>query len=145
MFLDLLHWYFKGKLEELSAIMAGELNEDYKSQCKDDMDLDGKGKISSKSGQRDFDESYQLEKFSNIDKLVKNIGKVVLDLRSLGFTSMAEDAYASAIFSLLKVNVPPHGILFFSLYDLYYFFILLYMAPILQESSPYENLYWVSF
>lgn len=105
MFLDLLHWYFKGKLEELSAIMAGELNEDYKSQCKDDMELDGKGRISSKSGQKDFNECYQLEKFSNIHKLVKNIGKVVLDLRSLGFTSMAEDAYASAIFSLLKVNL----------------------------------------
>lgn len=104
MFLDLLHWYFKGKLEELSVVMAGELNGDYESQCKDDMDLDGKGRISSKSGQRDFHESYQLEKFSNIHQLVKNIGKVVLDLRSLGFTSMAEDAYASAIFSLLKVN-----------------------------------------
>lgn len=104
-FPDLLHWYFKGKLEELSAIMAGELNEDYKSQCKDDMELDGKGRISSKSGQKDFNECYQLEKFSNIHKLVKNIGKVVLDLRSLGFTSMAEDAYASAIFSLLKAKV----------------------------------------
>lgn len=106
MVLDLLHWYFKGKLEELSAIMAGELNEDYKFQCKDDMELDGKGRISSRSGQKDFNECYQLEKFSNIDKLVKSIGKVVLDLRNLGFTSMAEDAYASAIFSLLKVNVP---------------------------------------
>ncbi|XP_022946536.1 anaphase-promoting complex subunit 2 [Cucurbita moschata] len=104
-FPDLLHWYFKGKLEELSVVMAGELNGDYESQCKDDMDLDGKGRISSKSGQRDFHESYQLEKFSNIHQLVKNIGKVVLDLRSLGFTSMAEDAYASAIFSLLKAKV----------------------------------------
>ncbi|KAL0541181.1 hypothetical protein IC582_021220 [Cucumis melo] len=104
-FPDLLHWYFKGKLEELSAIMAGELNEDYKFQCKDDMELDGKGRISSKSGQKDFNECYQLEKFSNIDKLVKSIGKVVLDLRNLGFTSMAEDAYASAIFSLLKAKV----------------------------------------
>ncbi|KAA0038884.1 anaphase-promoting complex subunit 2 [Cucumis melo var. makuwa] len=104
-FPDLLHWYFKGKLEELSAIMAGELNEDYKFQCKDDMELDGKGRISSRSGQKDFNECYQLEKFSNIDKLVKSIGKVVLDLRNLGFTSMAEDAYASAIFSLLKAKV----------------------------------------
>uniref|UniRef100_A0A0A0KNJ3 Cullin family profile domain-containing protein n=1 Tax=Cucumis sativus TaxID=3659 RepID=A0A0A0KNJ3_CUCSA len=104
-FPDLLHWYFKGKLEELSAIMAGELNEDYKFQCKDDMELDGKGRISCKSGQKDFNECYQLEKFSNIHKLVKSIGKVVLDLRNLGFTSMAEDAYASAIFSLLKAKV----------------------------------------
>ncbi|XP_038890048.1 anaphase-promoting complex subunit 2 isoform X2 [Benincasa hispida] len=104
-FPDLLHWYFKGNLEELSAIMAGELNKDYTSQCKDDMELDGKGRISSKSSQKDFNECYQLEKFSNIHKLVKNIGKVVLDLRSLGFTSMAEDAYASAIFSLLKAKV----------------------------------------
>ncbi|KAL5973077.1 anaphase-promoting complex subunit 2 [Asimina triloba] len=37
--------------------------------------------------------------------LVRNIGKVVLELRSLGFTSMTEDAYASAIFLLLKTKV----------------------------------------
>lgn len=135
MVLDLLHWYFKGKLEELSAIMAGELNEDYKFQCKDDMELDGKGRISCKSGQKDFNECYQLEKFSNIHKLVKSIGKVVLDLRNLGFTSMAEDAYASAIFSLLKVNVPlPYShkwnpFLLSMLYTISLFFLS--MAPIL--------------
>lgn len=37
--------------------------------------------------------------------LVMQIGKVVSDLRSLGFTSMAEDAYSFAIFLLLKVSV----------------------------------------
>jgi anaphase-promoting complex subunit 2 len=36
--------------------------------------------------------------------LVMQIGKVVSDLRSLGFTSMAEDAYSFAIFLLLKVR-----------------------------------------
>jgi hypothetical protein len=38
--------------------------------------------------------------------LVKNIGKVVRDLRCLGFTSMTEDAYSSAIIWLLKVSTP---------------------------------------
>lgn len=43
--------------------------------------------------------------FSRHDDLVKNIGKVVRDLRCIGFTSMAENAYASAIFLLLKAKV----------------------------------------
>lgn len=39
------------------------------------------------------------------NKLVRNIGMVVHNLRNLGFTSMTEDAYASAIFLLLKVHI----------------------------------------
>lgn len=38
--------------------------------------------------------------------VVKNIGKVVRDLRCLGFTSITEDAYSSAIIWLLKVHMP---------------------------------------
>jgi hypothetical protein len=38
--------------------------------------------------------------------LVKNIGKIVRDLRCLGFTSVTEDAYSSAIIWLLKVCIP---------------------------------------
>ncbi|XP_038994236.1 anaphase-promoting complex subunit 2-like isoform X1 [Hibiscus syriacus] len=53
----------------------------------------------------DIDECYSQDKFSENNKLVKNIGKVVCDLRNLGFTSMTEDAYASAIFMLLKAKV----------------------------------------
>lgn len=37
--------------------------------------------------------------------LVKSIGKVVLDLRNIGFTALTEDAYASSIIQLLKVSV----------------------------------------
>ena len=84
--------------------MAGEFNDDA-SQNKDDMDLDEKGKISNKVGEMDVDECYNYNRFSENSRLVKNIGKIVLDLRSLGFTSMAEDAYASAIFLLLKVSI----------------------------------------
>ncbi|KAK4263480.1 hypothetical protein QN277_028879 [Acacia crassicarpa] len=100
----ILHWYFKRRLEELSTIMDEECNED-SSQSKDDMDLDEKGKICTKVGAMDVDDCYKQRMFSENSRLVKNIGKVVLDLRSLGFTSMAEDAYASAIFLLLKAKV----------------------------------------
>ncbi|KAG5400931.1 hypothetical protein IGI04_015538 [Brassica rapa subsp. trilocularis] len=83
-FPEILHCYFKEKLEELSTIM----DEDDAQQLESDgMDLD-------------VDEGY-----SRHDEFVKNIGKVVCDLRSLGFTSMAENAYASAIFLLLKSKV----------------------------------------
>ncbi|KAJ0230885.1 Anaphase-promoting complex subunit 2 [Hirschfeldia incana] len=83
-FPEILHWYFKEKLEDLSAIMDEDDTEELES---DGMDLD-------------VDEGY-----SRHDELVKNIGKVVRDLRSIGFTSIAENAYASAIFLLLKEKV----------------------------------------
>jgi hypothetical protein len=105
MFLEILHWYFKGRLEELSTIMAGELNGDSESQEKDDMDLDEKSKLAYRTGEMDIDECYRQVRFSENNKLVKNIGKVVRDLRNLGFTSVTEDAYASVIFLLLKVSM----------------------------------------
>nr|VDD12415.1 unnamed protein product [Brassica rapa] len=83
-FPEILHCYFKEKLEELSAIMD---EDDTGEHEHDGIDLD-------------VDEGY-----SRHDDLVKNIGKVVRDLRSLGFASMAENAYASAIFLLLKAKV----------------------------------------
>ncbi|CAL9222463.1 unnamed protein product [Arabidopsis halleri] len=95
-FPEILHWYFKERLEELSAIMDGEQEDD----C---MDLDEK--LRYKNGEMDVDEGYSQGKRLGHDKLVKNIGKVVRDLRSIGFTSMAENAYASAIFLLLKAKV----------------------------------------
>ncbi|XP_061986465.1 anaphase-promoting complex subunit 2 isoform X3 [Populus nigra] len=111
-FPELLHWYFKGRLEELSTIMDGEFNggdddggDDDASQDKDDMDLDEMGKMLHRNGAMDIDESCLQGKFTENNNLVKNIGKVVRDLRSLGFTSMTEDAYASAIFLLLKAKV----------------------------------------
>lgn len=95
MLLEILHWYFKEKLEELSAIM----NEDDTQQQLDTDGMDLDDKLRSKNGEMDVDQG-----FSRHDELVKNIGKVVRDLRSIGFTSMAENAYASAIFLLLKVH-----------------------------------------
>uniref|UniRef100_A0A1J3CSJ7 Anaphase-promoting complex subunit 2 n=1 Tax=Noccaea caerulescens TaxID=107243 RepID=A0A1J3CSJ7_NOCCA len=86
-FPEILHWYFKEKLEELSGIMD---EDDIEELENDGMDVD---------------EGDPQGKFSRHDGLVKNIGKVVRDLRSIGFTSMAENAYASAIFLLLKAKV----------------------------------------
>ncbi|WCJ22207.1 Anaphase-promoting complex subunit 2 [Euphorbia peplus] len=109
-FPEILHQYFKGRLEELSTYLDGGINDDDDDdddndpQDTDDMDLDEKSKLSSKSGEMDIDECYLQGKLSE-NKLVKNIGKVVRDLRSLGFASMTEDAYASSIFLLLKAKV----------------------------------------
>ncbi|CAI0405950.1 unnamed protein product [Linum tenue] len=100
-FPEILHSYFKGKLEELSAIMKGESEGDDDSE-NDDMELDEEGKSSHKNGAMDVDECFSQGKFTENNKLVKNIGEVVRHLRSLGFTSLTEDAYASAIFLLLK-------------------------------------------
>lgn len=99
-FPEILHWYFKERLEELSAIMDGDGIEEQEDDC---MDLDEK--LRYKNGEMDVDEGCSQGKRLGHDKLVKNIGKVVRDLRSIGFTSMAENAYASAIFLLLKAKV----------------------------------------
>ncbi|CAL2225111.1 unnamed protein product [Prunus armeniaca] len=106
-FPEILHWYFKGRLEELSTIMGGDFphDDDDDDDDKDDMDLDDKCKASYRSGQMEIDECYPQGRFLENNKLVNNIGKVVRDLRSLGFTSMTEDAYASAIFLFLKAKV----------------------------------------
>ncbi|XP_015895049.3 anaphase-promoting complex subunit 2 [Ziziphus jujuba] len=104
-FPEILNWYFKGRLEELSTIMSGELNDDGEIQDKAEISLNEKSKVSYRVGQMEIDECYHQGMLSENNKLVKNIGKVVRDLRSLGFTSMTEDAYASAIFLLLKAKV----------------------------------------
>nr|DAD31309.1 TPA_asm: hypothetical protein HUJ06_010160 [Nelumbo nucifera] len=103
-FPEILRIYFKGRLEELSIMMSGEYEDDIETEVKDEMDLDERSKSSSRAGEMDIDEICHRTKFSE-NKLVRNIGKVVRDLRSLGFTSMTEDAYASAIFLLLKTKV----------------------------------------
>ncbi|KAG5603980.1 hypothetical protein H5410_025472 [Solanum commersonii] len=95
----------KRRLEELSTIAAAnsededELGMDYK------MDLDVKSKLPYKCGDMVSDINYKYALFSENNKLVKNIGMVVCNLRNIGFTSMAEDAYASAIVFLLKDKV----------------------------------------
>ncbi|KAK2633063.1 hypothetical protein EUGRSUZ_L00684 [Eucalyptus grandis] len=92
-FLDILHWYFKRKLEEISTMMDD-------SPDKDDMDLDDKSTC-VKAGEMDIDEGHHQGKF--LDEVVKNIGKVVRDLRGLGFAPMTKDAYASAISCFLYI------------------------------------------
>lgn len=90
------------------------MEEDYEVDnellAKDDMDLDEKGKLTFQSGDMDIDGQNHRRRFSDNNKLVKSIGIVVNDLRNLGLTSMAEDAYASAIFLLLKVSSYVHSV-----------------------------------
>ncbi|KAH7845369.1 hypothetical protein Vadar_001272 [Vaccinium darrowii] len=100
-----LHCYFKGMLEELSTIMADDWEGDTGSCDKDDMDLDEKSKLPNRSGDMDADGCNHQKRLLENSRVVKNIGIVVRDLRNLGFTSMAEDAYASAIFFLMKATV----------------------------------------
>ncbi|KAJ8433259.1 hypothetical protein Cgig2_023211 [Carnegiea gigantea] len=101
----ILHQYFKGRLEELSTLMDGSCQNDDGFHDKENMDLDDRFKSLSGGGAMDIDEDYQPKKLSENSLSVKNIGKVVQHLRSLGLTSMTEDAYASAIFLLLKDKV----------------------------------------
>ncbi|KAL9269422.1 Anaphase-promoting complex subunit 2-like protein [Drosera capensis] len=104
-FPEVLHWYFKGRLEELSTLMDGDYASSSASQDADAMDLDGKCKPLCSGVDMDIDESYYQSKITEKSRLVNDIGKVVQDLRDLGFTSMTEDAYASALFLLLKAKV----------------------------------------
>lgn len=101
---ELLHWYFKGRLEELNTIAAGGCEDENELGSDVEMDPDEKCILPNRSSM-DIDMNHQQTRFSGNNKLVKIIGMVVRDLRSLGFTSMAEDAYASAIFLLLQVCV----------------------------------------
>ncbi|KAK3042386.1 hypothetical protein RJ639_002432 [Escallonia herrerae] len=104
-FPEVLHWYFKGKLVELSTKMAGEYDDISEAQEKDDMDLDENPMLAYSTRDMDLDGCHHQRTFLENNRLVKNIGVVVHDLRSLGFTSLTEDAYASAIFLLLKAKV----------------------------------------
>ncbi|KAL1806313.1 hypothetical protein ACET3Z_029381 [Daucus carota] len=104
-FPQILHWYFKGRLEELNTSLDEEYQDLDRLQDDEDMDLDSKEKFFNEKSDMGSDKSYPQGKLLENNNLVKNIGKVVHDLRSLGFTSLAEDAYASAIFMLLKAKV----------------------------------------
>ncbi|KAJ6794959.1 anaphase-promoting complex subunit 2 [Iris pallida] len=101
-FPEILRLYFKKKLEELSTLMTGDYEDG--SQI-DDNDFDNVSKSSPGIGEMDIDGSCRMPVISSNNSLIKSIGKVVRDLRSLGFTSLTEDAYASAIFLLLKNKV----------------------------------------
>ncbi|KAJ1696600.1 hypothetical protein LUZ63_005112 [Rhynchospora breviuscula] len=90
-FPDVLRIYFKKKLEELNSMMADGDNDELE--------------INTDNFPNDADYSHMDTSMYECNGLVMQIGKVVSDLRSLGFTSMAEDAYSSAIFLLLKSKV----------------------------------------
>lgn len=104
-FLGILRSYFKEKLEELSNMMAVGPEED---GCEFQFSNNGLGQPSQRPigvGEMDIDTCYHGSTFAKNNTLVNNIGKVVCDLRNLGFTSMTEDAYASSILLLLKVSI----------------------------------------
>ncbi|CAL9113857.1 unnamed protein product [Musa textilis] len=104
-FPEILRSYFKEKLEELSNMMAVGHEED---GCEFQFNNIGLGQPSQRPigvGEMDIDTCYHGSTFVKNNTLVNNIGKVVCDLRNLGFTSMTEDAYASSILLLLKDKV----------------------------------------
>ncbi|CAD6338423.1 unnamed protein product [Miscanthus lutarioriparius] len=96
-FPEILNIYFKKKLEELNTIMAGS----YESDELVDHEPFQRSNTSDWHSVMDIDGS----EVSESSSLVKNIGKVVRGLRCIGFTSMTEDAYSSAIIWLLKSKV----------------------------------------
>lgn len=103
-FPEILRWYFKSMLEELSTI-AEDGNYDCQSHDRDDMDVDVESKLPNRDIDMVMDGCSQQKRPLEDSELVKNIGIVVRDLRNLGFISLTEDAYASAIFLLLKDKV----------------------------------------
>lgn len=103
-FLEILRLYFKGKLEELSNMIDVHHEED---ACQFQLDNDSLRQQNHRLisvGEMDID-THCHGCNHNKDIMVNNIGKVVRDLRSLGFTSITEDAYASSILLLLKVRI----------------------------------------
>ncbi|KAK3128050.1 hypothetical protein QOZ80_7AG0581940 [Eleusine coracana subsp. coracana] len=98
-FPEILNFYFKKKLEELNNVVAGSDDSDQL----DNYDLVERSNTSAWHSAMDIDGQETV--ISESSYLVKNIGKVVRDLRCLGFTSITEDAYSSAIIWLLKSKV----------------------------------------
>ncbi|XP_031492549.1 anaphase-promoting complex subunit 2 isoform X2 [Nymphaea colorata] len=102
-FPEFLHLYFKRRLEELIMIMM-----DDQDRSRTDIRFSTGKWFGSKShgvDEMDVDDSNEAATCSSKNRLVRKFGKVVSNLRSLGFASMTEDAYASAIFLLLKTKV----------------------------------------
>ncbi|KAJ0973209.1 hypothetical protein J5N97_021168 [Dioscorea zingiberensis] len=103
-FPEILRFYFKKKLEELSTMIAG-FGDDVCECQSDDLLINQQRKDSPRFSEMDIDDNFLEKNISKDNNLVKDVGKVVRDLRSIGFMSMSEDAYASAIFVLLKGKV----------------------------------------
>ncbi|CAA6665214.1 unnamed protein product [Spirodela intermedia] len=104
-FLGILRLYFRKILEELSSLITGECEDGYEASVDSGVGFTCKSDMASRAGAMEIEEVYDQSVTLKNNELIKNIGKLVRDLRSLGFTSVTEDAYASAIFSLLKIKV----------------------------------------
>lgn len=61
MFLEILHWYFKGRPEELNTSLGGEYQDVNESHDKDGMDLDNKNKLPNRTGDVEIDRLYPME------------------------------------------------------------------------------------
>ncbi|KMZ69241.1 Anaphase-promoting complex subunit 2 [Zostera marina] len=96
-FPDVLRSYFDQKLEYLSKLMDTQCEEEDGGKFNDQNPV----LLDSSDVGKGYDQSFISKNYN----LVTNIGRVVDDLRNLGFSSLAEDAYASAIFFLLKTRV----------------------------------------
>lgn len=97
-FPEVLRLYFTHKLEELNTLIA--VNYDGMESLGNDRNLKYNG-----SDEMNIDGSHPESRLLKNNSLVKSIGKIVLDLRNLGFTALTEDAYASSIIQLLKAKV----------------------------------------
>ncbi|XP_020521064.1 anaphase-promoting complex subunit 2 isoform X2 [Amborella trichopoda] len=108
-FPEILRLYFKERLEELSLVMS-EQNEDGDKLLFPDKNRTESNYKHFYSAIDEMDHESHHETVLFESKLVgkawiSKVGKVVQDLRSLGFISMTEDAYSCAIFLLLKRKV----------------------------------------
>lgn len=110
-FPEVLHLYFKARLEEFRAAVEKKKKERNPGDCIDDNETETvKSGSSGLIDEMEVDDLNALEADIEYCEVVDNIwiskvGHVVHNLKELGFTAMTEDAYASAIFSLLNARV----------------------------------------
>eukprot|EP01018_Ginkgo_biloba_P025515 Gb_09164 [translate_table: standard] len=107
-FPEVLHLYFKARLEEFTATVEKKDKESNIGDCIENSEMETMQKSSDSSDEMEVDDANEPETACTElsgDTWVSKVGCVVHNLRELGFTAMTEDAYASAIFSLLKTKV----------------------------------------
>lgn len=110
-FPEVLHLYFKARLEEFRVAVEKKKKERNPKDFIDDNETETvKSGSSGLIDEMEVDDLNGLEADSEccegIDNIwISKVGHVVHNLKELGFTAMTEDAYASAIFSLLNARV----------------------------------------
>ncbi|KAH9321998.1 hypothetical protein KI387_016637, partial [Taxus chinensis] len=110
-FPEILHLYFKARLEEFTESVEKKTEETNQGDSTEDNEMETiQNGSSGLIDEMEVDDSNESETCSEycevIDKgWISKVGRVMHNLRELGFTSMTEEAYASAIFSLLKTKV----------------------------------------